>query len=95
MTAASSPHVPLVDDHHWNIETPDPDADPIEGEVIAMIRKEGRASISMLQRKFRIGYTRSARIIEKLEEDGIIGPPSPSGTREVLDYGQYPPVNED
>jgi S-DNA-T family DNA segregation ATPase FtsK/SpoIIIE len=95
MTAASSPHVPLVDDHHWDIEAPDPDADPIEGEVIAMIRKEGRASISMLQRKFRIGYTRSARIIEKLEEDGIIGPPSPSGTREVLDYGQYPPVNED
>jgi len=95
MTAASSPHVPLVDDHHWNIETPDPDADPIEGEVIAMIRKEGRASISMLQRKFRIGYTRSARIIEKLEEDGIIGPPNPSGTRDVLDFGQYPPVNED
>lgn len=95
MTAASSPNAPLIDDHHWKIEAPDPDADPIEGEVIAMIRKEGRASISMLQRKFRIGYTRSARIIEKLEEDGIIGPPSPSGTREVLDYGQYPPVNED
>ena len=95
MTAASTPHVPLVDDAKWHIEEPDPDADPIEEEVIAMIRKEGRASISMLQRKFRIGYTRSARIIEKLETDGIIGPPSPSGTREVLDYGQYPPVNED
>ncbi|HOH91990.1 MAG TPA: DNA translocase FtsK [Anaerolineaceae bacterium] len=95
MTAASTPHVPLVDDAKWHIEEPDPDADPIEDEVIVMIRKEGRASISMLQRKFRIGYTRSARIIEKLEADGIIGPPSPSGTREVLDYGQYPPVNED
>ena len=95
MTAGASPHVPLIDDHQWQIETPDPDADPIEGEVIAMIRKEGRASISMLQRKFRIGYTRSARIIEKLEADGIIGPPSSSGTREVLDYGQYPPVNQD
>ena len=95
MTAASSPHVPLVDDHHWDMEEPDPNADPIEAEVITMIRKEGRASISMLQRKFRIGYTRSARIIEKLEEDGIIGPPNPSGTREVLDFGQYPPVNED
>lgn len=76
MTAASTPHVPLVDDAKWHIEEPDPpDADPIEDEVIAMIRKEGRASISMLQRKFRIGYTRSARIIEKLEANGIIGPP--------------------
>ncbi len=95
MTAASSPHVPLIDDTTWDIEAPDPDADPIEAEVITMIRKEGRASISMLQRKFRIGYTRSARIIEKLEADGIIGPPSPSGTREVLDFGEFPPVNED
>ena len=95
MTAASSPHVPLINDTTWDIEAPDPDADPIEAEVITMIRKEGRASISMLQRKFRIGYTRSARIIEKLEADGIIGPPSPSGTREVLDFGEFPPVNED
>lgn len=95
MTAASSPHVPLKDDASWVIETPDPDADPIEAEVITMIRKEGRASVSMLQRKFRIGYTRSARIIEKLEADGIIGPASASGTRDVLDYGEFPPVNED
>lgn len=95
MTAASSPHVPLTDHASWEIETPDPDTDPIEAEAITMIRKEGRASISMLQRKFRIGYTRSARLIEKLEADGIIGPPSASGTREVLDFGEFPPVNED
>lgn len=95
MTAGSSPHIPLMDNESWKIETPDPDADPIEAEVITLIRKEGRASISMLQRKFRIGYTRSARIIEKLEADGIIGPPSASGTRNVLDFGEFPPVNED
>lgn len=80
----------------WAEMEKDPDEDPIQKEAIAIIRKEGRASISMLQRKLRIGYTRSARLVEKLEEFGIIGPPDPqTGTREVLDWGEYPPLNED
>jgi S-DNA-T family DNA segregation ATPase FtsK/SpoIIIE len=74
----------------------DRDEDPIQAEALAIIRKEGRASVSMLQRKLRIGYTRASRIIEKLEEKGIIGPPDPqTGTREVLEYGEFPPVKED
>ena len=74
----------------------DPDEDPIQAEALAIIRKEGRASVSMLQRKLRIGYTRASRIVEKLEEKGIIGPPDPqTGTREVLEWGEFPPVNED
>ena len=50
----------------------------------------------MLQRRLRIGYTRSARLIETIEEKGIIGAPQPgSQTREVLDYGPAaPPVDE-
>jgi len=90
MTPSSTPPLPLIDDESWDIENHDPDTDPIEADAIDYIRKERKASVSMLQRKFRIGYTRSARIIEKLEKDGIIGPPSNSGAREVLDYGDHP-----
>ena len=51
----------------------------------------------MLQRRLRIGYTRAARIVETMEEKGIVGPPDPStGTREILDYGPAaPPADED
>ncbi len=62
--------------------------DPLLKEAIEIVRREHKASISMLQRKMRIGYTRSARIIDTLEEQGIISPStSNSQTREVLDYG--------
>ena len=45
-----------------------------------------KASTSLLQRRFRIGYTRAARIIDYMEEKGIIGPPTgTSKARDVLD----------
>jgi len=74
----------------------DPNEDPMTDEAIAIIRQEGRASVSMLQRKFRIGYTRSARLIEAIEKKGIIGAPDPqTQVREVLDYGPVGPPAED
>ena len=89
-------HPPLAQGSLWSELQRDPDEDPIQAEALAIIRKEGRASVSMLQRKLRIGYTRASRIVEKLEEKGIIGPPDPqTGTREVLEWGEFPPVNED
>ena len=89
-------HLPMTQEPLWKELEKDPNADPIEEEAIKIIRKEGRASVSMLQRKLRIGYTRSSRLIEKLEENGIVGPPNPqTGTREVLDWGSYPPLKED
>ncbi|MBG9579924.1 cell division protein FtsK, partial [Bacillus thuringiensis] len=42
------------------------------------------ASVSMLQRRFRIGYTSAAKIINRLEENGVIGPYEGSKPREVL-----------
>jgi S-DNA-T family DNA segregation ATPase FtsK/SpoIIIE len=51
-------------------------ADELMPEAIAMVRKLNKASTSLLQRRFRIGYTRAARMIDAMEEQGIIGPPT-------------------
>ncbi len=58
--------------------------DELKGEAIKIIAETGRASTSALQRRLKIGYTRAARIIDILEEDGIIGPPRGSDPREIL-----------
>jgi S-DNA-T family DNA segregation ATPase FtsK/SpoIIIE len=70
--------------------------DPLLKEAIDLSRRQGRASISMLQRRLRIGYTRAARLVERMEEKGIVSSPDPStGTREILDYGDAaPPIEE-
>jgi len=70
--------------------------DPLLEDSIDLVRREGRASISMLQRRLRIGYTRAARLVDTMEEKGIISPAQPhSQVREVLDYGPTaPPVSE-
>ncbi len=85
---APPPHVPLKQKPLWeSLEAveEEEDRDPLWDEAIAVLRREGRASISLLQRRLRIGYTRAARLIEALEEAGIVGPPHPTtGIREVL-----------
>ncbi len=74
---------------------PEVKGDPLLAEAIDLVRREGRASVSMLQRRLRIGYTRAARLIDALEEQGIVGPPEPgTGVREVLDYGPAAPPAE-
>jgi len=62
-------------------DDPDDELIPNALEVIRMTR---RASTTMLQRRLRIGYTRAARLMDKLEERGIVGPQVGSGTREIL-----------
>lgn len=79
---ATLTQVPLFD------KAPDPDEDPLLGQAIEIVRGEERASISMLQRKLKIGYTRAARMIDRMEEKDIIGAPTDgTGVRPVLDYG--------
>ena len=61
-------------------------------EAMAMVRDLGKASTSLLQRRFRIGYTRAARLIDQMEEMGIIGPPTgTSKAREVYRKTGRPP----
>lgn len=82
MPTAILTQTPLFD------EVPDPEEDPFLKKAIEIIRKEERASISMLQRKLGVGYMRAARIVDRLEELEIIGKPkSGSGIRPVLDFG--------
>jgi S-DNA-T family DNA segregation ATPase FtsK/SpoIIIE len=78
-------------------EEAEEDLDPLFDEAVDLVRRQGRASISMLQRRLRIGYTRSARLIETMQDKGIVGPSQP-GTQglEVLDYGPAaPPADQD
>ena len=49
-----------------------------------MVLETGQASVSMLQRKFRIGYTRAARLIDTMEELKIVGPNVGSKAREII-----------
>lgn len=70
--------------------------DELYDQSVAIVREMRRASITLLQRRLRIGYTRAARLIDQLEEAGIVGPArGGSLPREVLDYGDLLPVTED
>ena len=53
-------------------------------EAVKLVTKQQSASVSMLQRRFRIGYNRAARIIDEMEAKGIVGPSEGSKPRQVL-----------
>ncbi len=89
--------VPLKQTAMFEEMTPvDSTTDPLLAEAIDLVRREGRASVSMLQRRMRIGYTRAARIVDTMEDKGIVGPSE--GTtqmRQILDYGPVAPPKDD
>ena len=58
--------------------------DPLYNEIVEFVVETQKASASLLQRRFKLGYNRAARIVDLLEERGIIGPPNGSKPREVL-----------
>ncbi len=60
------------------------DKDELYDQAVAWVTESRRASISSVQRQLRIGYNRAARIIEEMEEDGVVSPPEHNGQREVL-----------
>ena len=53
-------------------------------DAIELVIDSGKASVSMLQRRFRIGYNRAARIVDIMEEMGVVGPQDGSSPRKVL-----------
>jgi S-DNA-T family DNA segregation ATPase FtsK/SpoIIIE len=93
---ALPPGIPLKQLKIWEEMEPEEEQDPLLDEAIDLVRRKGRASISMLQRRLRIGYTRAARLVETMEAKEIVSPPQPGNqSREVLDYGPAaPPADE-
>ena len=64
----------------------DPDEDELYETAVEMVRRLEKASISLLQRRLRIGYTRAARLMDVMEERGVVGPPKEGSSkpRDVL-----------
>lgn len=69
----------------------DEELDTLYDEAISFVTETRRVSISSVQRKFRIGYNRAARIVEQMEMQGVVSPPGHNGAREVL---APPPVKD-
>ena len=67
----------------------DEDYDDRYDEAVSMVCETGQASISMVQRRLRIGYNRAARLIERMEKEGVVGPADGSKPREVLVRSSY------
>jgi S-DNA-T family DNA segregation ATPase FtsK/SpoIIIE len=65
-------------------EKGDTEYDERYDEAVALVTKSGQASISMIQRHLRIGYNRAARIVEVMEQEGVVGPADGAKPREVL-----------
>ncbi|MFQ3623527.1 MAG: DNA translocase FtsK, partial [Acetobacteraceae bacterium] len=53
-------------------------------QAVALVAREGKASTSFIQRHLQIGYNRAARIIERMEKEGVVGPSNSTGRREIL-----------
>ena len=62
----------------------DPEQDPLYDEAVRIVTESRKASISGVQRRLKIGYNRAARMIEAMEEAGLVGPLQSNGSREVL-----------
>ncbi len=65
-------------------DSDDPEADALYDEAVAFVVETRRVSISSVQRKFRIGYNRAARLVETMEAAGVVSPMGHNGSREVL-----------
>ncbi|MDC8831141.1 DNA translocase FtsK [Alteromonas gilva] len=62
----------------------DQEVDAFYDEAVAFVTESRRASVSGVQRKFRIGYNRAARLVEQMEASGVVTPAGHNGNREVL-----------
>lgn len=58
--------------------------DEVYEEAVRVILESGQASVSMLQRRLGLGYTRAARLIDMMEDEGIVGPYQGSKPRDIL-----------
>nr|WP_285816444.1 DNA translocase FtsK [Lactobacillus taiwanensis] len=83
--------IPSKNDSDSQTNDDDEPGDEFYDQAVALVRKQQSASVSMLQRRFRIGYNRAARIVDAMEAKGIVGPSEGSKPRQVL----IPPEKDD
>ena len=74
----------IKDDETSTSENLDSEKDELYNKAVDIIKSEGKASTSFLQRKLQIGYNRAARIMETMEKEGIVSPANHIGKREIL-----------
>jgi len=94
---AASPAEPESEAPPWEEMAPtEGEEDDLLQKAIALVRERRQASASFLQRQMRIGYPRAARLIDQLEEAGVIGPAETGGrSRVVLDNSDAPMPSSD
>ncbi len=79
----------IAEEEQESVEGVDEEYDEKYDEAVAIVTETGQASISMVQRRLRVGYNRAARMIEIMEREGIVGPADGSRAREVLVRSSY------
>jgi DNA segregation ATPase FtsK/SpoIIIE, S-DNA-T family len=78
-----------VEEEPGNVDLDGEEYDDKYDEAVSVVCESGQASISMVQRRLRVGYNRAARIIEVMEKEGIVGPADGAKPREVLVRKNY------
>ena len=78
-----------IEEEAESVEETSEEYDEKYDEAVAVVTETGQASISMVQRRLRVGYNRAARMIEIMEKEGIVGPADGSRPREVLARSSY------
>jgi S-DNA-T family DNA segregation ATPase FtsK/SpoIIIE len=81
---ASSEPVPGLSPTNGGGSGDDTETDPLYDQAVSIVTQSRRASISGVQRRLKIGYNRAARMIEHMEETGVVGPMETNGNRQVL-----------
>jgi S-DNA-T family DNA segregation ATPase FtsK/SpoIIIE len=80
----------LVDEARAEVEEEEDEEDPMLERARQLAQEHTRVSTSMLQRRLRIGYPRAARLMDLLEEEGLVGAAEGLGSREVLNEDEEP-----
>ncbi|NWH08203.1 MAG: hypothetical protein HXY22_06085, partial [Alphaproteobacteria bacterium] len=63
----------------------DGEGDDLYRQAVEIVTRDRKATTSYIQRRLQIGYNRAARIIEQMEQEGLLSPPNHTGKREILD----------
>jgi S-DNA-T family DNA segregation ATPase FtsK/SpoIIIE len=84
VTSGEIDGIPLADPKGVIGGSTDSESDPLYDEAVKLVTESRNASISSVQRRLRIGYNRAARLVEQMEDVGIVTPLESNGKREVL-----------